>query len=64
MFVCTMDHILLEVEYRWKYGDSAVSEVPFMIDVSDRQTWRSRWDRVGPVLEKLKNDELRRMTRK
>lgn len=33
------------------------------LDVNDRRSYRAHWDRVGPVLEKLRNDELRGMTR-
>lgn len=34
------------------------------IDVNDLRTWRAHWDRVGPVLENLRNQELRQLSLK
>ena len=35
---------------------------PPKLDVNDLRTWRADWDRVGPVLEKLRNQELRQLS--
>lgn len=39
-----------------------MSEAPIPLDVNDLRTYRAHWQRVGPVLEKLRNDELRKLT--
>jgi hypothetical protein len=31
-------------------------------DANDLRAYRARWDRAGPVLEQLRNEELRHLT--
>lgn len=37
-------------------------DAPVALDVNDLRTYRAHWQRVGPVLEKLRRRELRAMT--
>lgn len=37
-------------------------DAPLPLDINDLRTYRAHWQRVGPVLEKLRRRELRAMT--
>lgn len=39
-----------------------MTKPPAKLDTHDLSTWRADWDRVGPLLERIRCDELRRLT--
>jgi hypothetical protein len=41
-----------------------MSEPPPKLDVNDLQTYRAHWQRVGPILARIRRRELRALTPK